>query len=351
MTSQQRLAELKRKAELVKEGKNTFIPFKYHFPNISNHVPGIYKGAMIKILAGTNVGKTRFTKFCTILIPYYLSKEIDLKYKTIYFALEESKDQFIDNLFIYMIKLKFNVDTDYLTLNSYREGGVSEELFNMMGQVSEEVDEILNNIYIIDDLFTPSACYMKCKEIAKELGDYKEDTNGFVSYTPHNPDEFVLVVMDHISLLQGEVDQVTKQYNNSRESMDKWSSVYCLKYLTRRFDWCVWNVQQTTMTSEGFERKKTNTLEPGYEDAGENKTILRNDHIILTLFSPYESKIPNYNGYRISDRNRGLKYKFINLGVLKNRFGRKGLNQGLLFNGAAGTYEELDLEAQEEFYV
>lgn len=352
MTAKERFLELKRKKELKDSGAQTLIPYYHHFPKLSKHIPGLYKECMLTLLAGTSAGKSKASKMFNVLMPYMIAKERGLKYKCIYVALEESEEQFIDNLSIYILKTKYGIDTDYMSLNSYRETSISSEMLKAVESCAEDVDDIMSNLYLITEVTNPTGIMFECKKIAEKLGTINEDDNGrFISYIPNDPDLFVILVCDHIALLSEELDKKTGKYLNKRQVMQKWSSVYCLKIFTKRFKWCVWNVQQTTMTAEGHEKKKTNSLDITIEDAGENKTILRDSHIILSLFSPYEHKLEKWGPYQISRNGKGLKDSFRSLGILKNRFGRKNVKIGLHFDGASGIFTEIDKDDQEKYFT
>lgn len=53
----QRIAELEAQRENREQGKYNLIPWYEHFPRLSEFVPGLFKGEMVKILAGTGVGE------------------------------------------------------------------------------------------------------------------------------------------------------------------------------------------------------------------------------------------------------------------------------------------------------
>jgi hypothetical protein len=184
--------------------------------------------------------------------------------------------------------------------------------------------------------------YYECLKYAKLWGKLDEDG----SYTCDDPNLQVVVVTDHVSLITREKDSDTGTYLSETQAMAKWSTHYCLKYINKRLNWATWDVQQTTMTSEGSEKRKMNTLEPGMEDAANNKEILRNSHIILTLFNPFKNRIGEYRGFNI----RKLEDGFRNLGIIKNRYGISNVNIPLWFDGAAGLYEEISKETQHKYF-
>lgn len=214
--------------------------------------------------------KTKLTKYLTIIVPYLLNKSHGLKFKTIYFALEESEEEFIDHLTLLLLNERYGIEIDYHDLNSYREDLIDTSVMDKMYSLQSEVDEIMSHVYIHDDISHPTGMYMKCKEYAEQWGTLVDG-----KYVPHDDDEFVLVVCDHVSLISKERDHALKQTLTKHEALAKWSTDYCLKEITKRLKWTVFNVQQTTMTSEGSDKKKMNTLEPSPEDLATNKELYR----------------------------------------------------------------------------
>jgi hypothetical protein len=345
--AENRFSQLKKQRENRLQGKHTIIPFNFHFPKLSKYIPGIFKEAIFGILAGSGDGKTKLTKYLTIIVPYLLNLSHGIKFKTIYFALEESEEEFIDHLTLLLLNERFGIEIDYHDLNSYREELISQDTLDKMYSLAPEINKIMSHVYIHDDISHPTGMFLKCKEYAEQWGKMVDG-----KYVPNDDEEFVIVVCDHVSLISKEYDSKLKQTLNKHEALAKWSTDYCLKVITKKFKWTVFNVQQTTMTSEGSEKKKLNTLEPAPEDLATNKELYRDMKVLLALFSPFKNKIADYRGYKIATKGgSGLRDSYRNLGILKNRYGPPGINIGLHFDGATGKYTELDREDQEKHFI
>jgi hypothetical protein len=187
-----------------------------------------------------------------------------------------------------LLKQNYNISIDYATLNSYRETMLDETIISKLRLCQIEVDEILQNVIVIDDVYNPTGIFKKCKEYAEKWGKVRTNENTITDYVADNEEEYVLVVVDHVSLLS------TESGLNKHQTMSKWSD-YVTKFLTKRFNWAVWNVQQTNMTSESYQRKESNTLEPSVEDLGDNKLLARdkrkvNINLILIIWN-YNKKV------------------------------------------------------------
>ena len=340
-----RIEELEAQRENREKGKYNLIPWYDHFPRLSEYVPGLFKGEMVKILAGTGVGKTKFSKYVSLFLPFELYKKYGIKFHTIYFALEESKDEFIDSLIIMMLYIKFKISIDRITLNSYFKDVVSKDILNKVREVEKYVEEILQHVDSVDNIHNATGMYKYVRNYTEKVGKhhykevqfYDEEKKRtyiqevYSNYTPYDEDIFNLVVTDHVSLISPEAGL------SQHQSMGRWSSDYCRKQITKNFNYTVINVQQVSMSSDDNEAYKLGRLEPSLSDLGNNKEVARDDMLVLALYNPWRYEIKVHNGYDISK----YKDKYRSLSVLKNRYGRDSLKVGLYFDGAAGLFKEL----------
>ena len=196
ISAKERVDELKRKRQSKLDGRLQLIPFYHHFPKLSEFVPGIFRGAMITCMAGTGIGKSKFTRYCTILIPYWLKQKENLKYKIIYFALEESEEEFIDYVILMLLNINYGIEVDYASINSYRKDVVSQDILDKMDSCAEEVDKILEDVIIVTNTYNPTGMYKRCMQHALEWGAL---TDG--EYTPNDPNLQVIVVAIVLNIL------------------------------------------------------------------------------------------------------------------------------------------------------
>lgn len=356
MEVKKRIEQLKKFRQNRKEGKFNCIPFYYHFPRLSKFVPGLFKGCLYTILSATGIGKSKFGRYLNIIIPYEISKKNkNFKFETLYFSLEESKAEFIDNMIIFVLDYKFNISIDRLQLNSMYESILDESIIEKIEECQEYVEDIMKHVTVIDNIDNPTGIYQFCRDKSNELGKhiYKDEiikgkkTKVYSHYEPYDPDYYVIAVVDHVSLLSQERDNFANKILTLPESMSRWTSDYALKQITKHWGWIVCNVQQTTMTSDDATHFKLGKLEPEISDAADNKRILRDSKLIISLFAPDRYKLKEHGGYDIKimlDWYRSTK-------ILKNRYGLSNIAIGMLFNGVKGTFEELPpVENVQELY-
>lgn len=338
---EKRIQELKALKLRRESGKFNLIPFYEHLPRFSEQVPGFIPGVMYKILSQSGIGKTKLVKFLTIIMPFYYFKVFGEKFHTIYFALEESENEFIDSLIVMLLKIKYNIRTDTLALSSYYKHALSDELLVKIEACSKDVQDILNHVTIIDNVYNPTGCYKACREISKLKGTHiyrNVEINGktekiYSHYKANDPEERILVVADHVGLMTPESGKSLHQ------TMSMWSMDYCKKQISKHWGWIVVNVQQLMAAGEDVEHFKNNKLEPSLDKAADNKIVIRDDYVVLGLFAPVRYEITKHLGYDVTK----LLDNYRCLSVLKNRLGRPGLKIGLYFDGATNEFSELPL--------
>ena len=284
--------------------------------------------------------------FDAILYCYYYEQKTGVSLKVLYFPLEETKVR---------IMMRF----ESWLLNRYTEGKVRVSPSDLRSSnnekpLSQEVIDLLETpeIVAIIDYFeehvifseetNPTGIYKFCREYAEAHGKvtmkpakYKDDygvlheTETFSSYTPDNPNEYVLPVIDTINLLQLERGYTKKQ------AIDKMSEYNIL--LRDRYMQSPVVIQQQNTDNESVESVKFNRTRPTTAGLGDSKYTSHDANIVLGIFSPFRFGLKEYLGYPIDK----FKDHFRTLEVLVNRDGELGGIIGLFFDGATCSWWEL----------
>lgn len=379
-----RIEDYKRIKEIRDKGELLCIPFYKKFPMLAKSVPGIVKGIMYKITAGSGIGKTQFTKELFIITPLeYIrnNPQCNVNYKVIYFALEETEDEFIDSLMCNTLAHKFNVRIDPGMLKGYKEKYADSELLNMIEQCKPDVEFYLDHVEIVDSVYNPTGMYKLCRARSREQGTHyytkllgpesgithidhdsydkleKENKKEYKysHYVPKDPNLHVVVVADHLSLLQEEWDYRSKKMLTQHQVMGKWSTEYGKRQITKHWDWTYVDVQQQEQSSE--KEHFTNTgdsvqkkTEPQLNSLANNKEIQRDSYVVIAVYSPDRFKFKEYKGYNIELMRDTFRCAI----VLKNRIGVPNKYIPMLFDGAVNRFNELpmpyDTEGLEKYY-
>lgn len=339
------LNNLYNRRQRLLDGQLNCIPSP--FTRFSDDFIGIEKSCFITVTSFTKGGKSQFTSYTFIYKPlmfcYYTKADINIK--VLYFPLEETPERIMQR-FISWLLYDFSNGKIRISPRDLRSTTtpVSEDILNIIQ--TEEIQDIIKYFeehVIFSEESNPTGIYKYCKQYAEEngvvyqkLGKYKDEfgnikeTKVFDRYEPNNPNEYVLVIVDTINLIDTEKGMTLKQ------SMDKLSE-YCAKYLRNRYQMTPIVIQQQAFESEGNEAFKLGRTRPSVAGLGDTKYTSRDSNLVLGLFSPYRFAMKEYEGYDITKFQDNIRF----LEVITNRDGCMGGICPLFFDGAVCQFNEL----------
>ena len=282
--SNKTLGELEERRQRILNGEVNCIPSP--FKRFKDDFAGLEQSQYVCITSFTKGGKSQLCSYTfiyqTIMFSYFTKATVD--FKIIYFPLEETKERILQR---FMSWLLFN-----FTKGSIRVS--PKDLRSTVNPVDENVLDRLNQFDIQDILQyfedhvifpsespNPTGIYKYCKQYAEEhdtvhkkiikikdeLGQPQEK-EVFESYEQDNPNEYRLIIIDTINLIDTERGMTLKQ------SMDKMSE-YLAKYLRNRYHYTPIVIQQQAFESEGNEAFKLGRVRPSVAGLGDSKYISR----------------------------------------------------------------------------
>lgn len=340
------MSQLENKRDRIINGGINCIPSP--FKRFSDDWCGIEQDTQYCITSFTKGGKSMFTSFAFIyqLITFsYFSKQ-DVSFKIIYFPLEETKER-ITQRFMSWLLFKFTKGQIRVSPKELRSTTkpVAKEVLERLKQfdIQDILDFFEKHVIFPSEAPNPTGIYKFCKQYAENHGTVHKrivkmkdefgvlkDTEIFDSYEQDNPDEYRLIVIDTINLIDTERGMTLKQ------SMDKLSE-YCAKYLRNRYHYSPVIIQQQAFESEGNEAFKLGRIRPSVAGLGDSKYIARDSNLVLGLFSPFRFGITDYFGYDITVLKDRIRF----LEICVNRDGQMGGILPLWFDGAVCDFKEL----------
>lgn len=352
-----RVDAYKRNRERVQQNKSNHIPF-YGFDRFQKYVPGIVPGIMYKITSHMGMGKTQLAKYMFVIQPALYALTYKKDFKILYFAFEESKEEFLDSIMIHVVQRLYKVQLDRFKLMGMSDIPLTEAELEAIEKARVTVDQLMTIIEVIDDVYRPSDVFQRCTERAMEWGTFQTDTDGKIihsQYRKKNPNQIVLVVSDHISLVERDYDAKTNSYLTQGQSMAQLSTVYGKRIITKSWKWAMMNVQQQALDSEKqqFTSRGDSIIEkilPSLDGMANNKEIARDDYVVIGLFGPARYAMTSYKGFNIennTDDSFGDHFRTIHL--LKNRFGYPNKILPVWFDGAYNYFKELPLPNDPDF--
>ena len=278
-------------------------------------------------------------------IQQIIDNKLDIRLKIFYFTLEMSKEEKMLSAFANILYIKEGLRISPKDLKSTKADTVlSEEVLNIIKKYEPYFDKIEEIVEFIDDIRHGFGMFNLVRDYAMANGKLHKRTieiegkitevNDF--YEPNDPDEYVMIIIDHISLISSEKRNGVQL--TLHESISVLSSDYLIK-LRNRFNYIPVVIQQQSAAQESIENKKFNKLKPTLDGLADNKLTARDANVILGLFSPFRHEIPDYYGYDVTFFKDNIRF----LEILGGREGGAGAICPLYFDGAVNYFKELPL--------
>lgn len=338
------IKERKSKAE---SGMINCIPCP--FPRFKTEFPGIEQGMYYLVSGGTKSAKTQFTSYFflynSILYSYH-NKSI-VKVKVFYYALEETPQDILLRFMAYLLyvlsKKTINISpTELKSTNS--DCPLDDYVVRLLE--SEEYQNILNYFNECVEFKlgrNPTAVWKDLKAYADLNGDtytkrVKYNENGLIQegdafdyYVPNNPNEYVMIIIDHASLIDTELGL------DLRQSINKLSEY--LVMLRNRYKYIPILIQQQNIQSQGLDAVKSNKIRPTPMGCADSTSPPKDASVMLGIINPFAFDLAEYQGYNIAQFRGNIRF----VEVVLNRHGISNSLCPLFFNGKNNYFSELPL--------
>ena len=340
------MQDIEAKKKKVEDGGINCIPTP--FKRFANDFCGVEQDTMYCITSFTKGGKSQFVSYTfiyrTIMYNYFTKEKAD--FKIIYFPLEETKERitqrFMSWLLHHFSKGQMRVSPKELRSTTQ---ALDDDVVDRLRQF--DIEDLINyfeeHVIFPKEAANPTGIYKYCKQYAEDHGTVHkktikikdefgvmQDVEAFDYYEQDNPDEYRIIIIDTVNLID------TERGMNLKQSIDKLSE-YCAKYLRNRYHYSPVLIQQQAFESEGNEAFKLGRVRPSVAGLGDSKYVSRDADIVLGLFSPQRFGITEYFGYDITQLKDHIRF----LEVIVNRNGGMGGLLPLWFDGAVCDFKEL----------
>lgn len=319
-------------------GLNKGLPMGFN--RLVEYIPGIQQGTYYLIGGETGSGKTAFTDDAFLYNPYDWYKanpNSGVKLKIFYWSLEIDKTVKMTKGICRKLYTDYGMVTDINYVLSRGKNRISQETYDAVVSLKDHFYEMEDVLTIVDTASHPTAIskFMINHAVAhgdiikKKVNNGKEDVMVFDKYVPYNPNEYVIIIIDHISLMKRE------QGFNVKDNIDKMSEY--LIPLRNNFRYIPVVVQQLNRTNTSADRFKMDMVEPKLSDFKDSGNTQQDANVIMSLFAPARHELEKFRGYDI----KKLKDRFRSVQVLKNRDGASDVRIGLQFVGEVGFFQEI----------
>ena len=290
-------------------------------------------------------GKTQFILYLLFeALMYILDYPQTADLKVFYIALEENDERILQRFESYLLMKLDKIRISPRNLRSTdNENPVPQEILDLLASEKYQVYiRAFEEHFVFSNVANPTGIYKLCRTYAEETGKtvYKkiamkdefgqeEEKNIFDYYTLNNPQEFRIVVLDHMSLIQ------TEKGMSLKESMDKLSKYFV--ELRNRYHFTPIVIQQQSTTNESNDSLKLKNIRPSGRGLADSTYIQRDVNMLLGIFSPFKFGLEEYMGYSVKDFKDHIRF----LEVCNSRDGEVGGLVALFFDGACNMFWEL----------
>ena len=333
------LTKIKERKQRVSSGLVNSIPWP--FPRFAEAIVGLEKGKIYQVTAGPKAGKSKFTNYAFIYSMYehIIANNLTTKLRVKYFCLEESKESLIAQFMSYVLFTKSGgkiIVSQEALLSTKKE--LPQEIIDELEKHAKYIQGFLECVEYIEDVYHPFGIYKHLLDYAEANGVQKKKTVMYGDkpqeiddvYVPNDDEEIVLTVVDHISLLSH------KAGTSLQDAITQLSGF--LINLRNKYGYSSVIVQQQALAQSSIEGIKFNQGEPTIAGLGDSKLTSRAVDTSFGIYSPFQNKIEEYEGYDTKFYMDNIRF----LTVLLSRHGGLGVKVPLYFNGAVNFYSELE---------
>lgn len=279
-----------RRNKLLEGGINSIpSPFK----RFSSEFIGIEQGKYYCVTGATKSAKTQLTSYLFLYtaLLYAYEHPDQIRLKVFYYPLEETPEDIMQRFASFLLCKFSNYNTRIspTDLQSSKNTPVSQEILDKLGdgEYSNLLD-FFEKCVVFSSTRNATGMYKEVRKYVEENGTtytkkvkIKDDFGGtkeieaFDYYIPNDPDEYVLVIYDHLSLTQPENGLTLKQ------SMDKVSEYFVI--LRNRYKVSPVLVQQQSFEGESLDAFKANKLRPTAQGLADSKYSSRDKLLFIFL--------------------------------------------------------------------
>ena len=333
--------------ERIKEGlSGKYKGLSNGLDRINKYIFGIQRGCYTLIGGLSGAAKTTLVDFMLInAINDAESKNIPIN--IFYYSLEIDEHSKKANWLSVIIFNKYGIVISPEKIKGLGDFRLSSDEQEIVNSEIPELEKVWNKITWIWESVNPTGIYKNMWNHMDKRGkftyeDYIDEHNNkkqrIVKFTNNNPEEYNIVVGDHLALLHLERGFTLK------ENLDKISeySVRLRNLFGISFLW----LQQFNQGLNSIERLKFKgaDISPQQSDFKDSTNPYTDADIVMGIMNAYKMDMESCLGYNINGSGTYvLRDRFRLLKIVKNRLSRDNISIGLLFQAESGYFEELPL--------
>jgi replicative DNA helicase len=328
---------VKRTLNLIDVGRSgsvQFIPTR--IPKFDEYLHGTKKRTMYLYGAETGVGKTAFVRDKHVHTAYEEFKRINdpskLDVLFVDFSLEISPEISMAAAMTRKIFMDYGkvLPVDNILMN------LSDEDTQLVNHMAPYFEDFEKKLLVFDEEVTPNKYHDILMQIAKAYGTFTKEgriISECGDYIPHNPNLYIIIIIDTVNLAETDSDHVT-----IKSTIDRISRISV--WFRNKCNMTPIIIQQFNAEISAVDRSRYGIKTPLLRDFEDSKRPVKDADVVIGLYDPSrhlkEDEIA-FKGYDITL----LKSWFRSLHILKHRRGQANKYIPLKFDGAVGVFEQM----------
>jgi hypothetical protein len=123
---------------------------------LSQYYGGFTRGSITCLTSSSGTGKTKLTKFLTILNVYKQTYNSNIKPKIFYLALEESANDFWLSFISYFLYEKYKISLSVSDLKSYGSFTITQDLLVKIKEAEQFIQRLQEFVEVVDYIRNPT---------------------------------------------------------------------------------------------------------------------------------------------------------------------------------------------------
>lgn len=324
--------------------------------SINDHIYYVQRKWYYLLGGLSNSGKTTLADFM-VLNAIRDANENDIPITVFYFSYEIDRETKMAQWLSNHIFSKYGIEIGAEKIAQLGDYRLDESELEVVERELPYIQKLFDSIRFTFDTTNPTGVYKELFRYYDENGtfsyeDYEtiDDTGRtaldrrITGYTSNNPNEYVIVVVDHIAL-----SKIERKYS-LKENIDKLS-----EYAVRLKNMCGTTfimLQQFNQGMHSVDRKKYNgeELVPQQSDFKDSGNPYQDCDTAIGIMNPLAMGLSSNNIFKYNFRRMKSKFRIVN--IIKNRKGKTGVVYGYYFNPKTGCFKILpdpDLMSEEVY--
>ncbi len=287
----------------------------------------------------------------TTLVDYKLINALEdaiakgISINVFYYCLEIDEMTKKSNWLSVLINKKYGIVISPEKIKGLGDNRLTADELEIVKDTIPDLEVLWNKINWFFESTNPTGVYNTLWGFMEKRGTFEKeayiDDKGetkfrIVKFIPRDPEEYNIVVGDHLALFKTERGFTLKQ------NIDKLSeySVGLRNLFGMTFYW----LQQFNQSLNAIDRQKHKgaDISPSQTDFKDTTNPYTDADVVLGLMNAFQMDMDTCLGYSIDKPGPyRLRHRFRMLKIVKNRLSRDGVAIGLLFVAESGSFEEL----------